>query len=106
MGLRIRFIEPGNRPYRKSPLNLFVYERYIRAPSNGMLTLATLASKSFDDVYCYSESISEIDWDDIIDADIVCISFFSFAACRAYAIADALDVDVHYFVEMMRGDME
>lgn len=24
----------------------------------------------------------------------------------AYAIADALDVDVNYFVEMMRGDME
>ncbi len=98
--MKIRFIEPGNRPYRRSPLNLFVYERYIRAPSNGMLTLATLASRSFDDVHCYSESISEIDWDDVVDADVVCISFFSFAACRAYAIADALHESCDMLVVM------
>ena len=30
--LKVRFLEPGNRPYRPSPLNLFVYDRYIRTP--------------------------------------------------------------------------
>ena len=30
--LKVRFLEPGNRPYRPSPWNLFVYDRYIRTP--------------------------------------------------------------------------
>ena len=88
--MKIRFIEPGNRPYRVHPLNLFVYERYIRAPSNGMLILATIASHEYDDVFCYSESISTVPWEDVLDADVVCIGFFSFAACRAYKMADIL----------------
>ena len=88
--MKIRFIEPGNRPYRSSPLNLFVYERYIRNPSLGMLTLATIASRKFNDVRCYSESISEVVWDDVLDADIILLSFFTFAANRAYEMADIL----------------
>ncbi|SMC49204.1 hypothetical protein [Papillibacter cinnamivorans] len=27
---KVRLIEPGNLPYRKSLLNLFVYDKYIR----------------------------------------------------------------------------
>lgn len=86
--MKIRFIEPGNRPYKKSPLNWFVYERTIRTPSNGMITLATILNRVYDDVYCYSESISKVVWDDVLDADIVCISAFTFAAPRGYEIAD------------------
>lgn len=86
--MKIRFIEPGNRPYKKSPLNLFVYERTIRTPSNGMITLATILNRTYEDVYCYSESISKIAWDDVLDADVVCIGMFTFAAERGYALAD------------------
>ncbi len=88
--MKIRFLEPGNRPYRISPLNLFVYERYIRAPSNGMLILAGIAHKRYDDVFCYSESISKVVWEDVLDADVVIISAFSFAAVRAYEMAEKL----------------
>ena len=28
--MKIRFLEPGNRPYKRTPLNYFVYDRYIR----------------------------------------------------------------------------
>lgn len=40
--MKIRFIEPGNRPYKKTPLNYVVYDRYIRTPSVGLNTLATI----------------------------------------------------------------
>lgn len=40
---KIRFIEPGNLPYKKSFRNLFTYDKYIRNPSIGLLTLATIA---------------------------------------------------------------
>lgn len=86
--MKIRFIEPGNRPYRKSILNGFVYERYIRTPSMGIITLATILRRSYEDVYCYSESISKVVWDDVLDADVVCLSIFTFAANRGYELAD------------------
>ncbi|MCI9151270.1 MAG: B12-binding domain-containing radical SAM protein [Lachnospiraceae bacterium] len=86
--MKIRFLEPGNRPYRRSPLNLFVYERYIRTPSNGILTLATILKREYDDVFCYSESIARIVWKDVLDADLIVISIFTFAAKRGYELAD------------------
>lgn len=86
--MKIRFIEPGNRPYRLSPLNYFVYERTVRTPSNGILTLATILKREFDDVFCYSESISHIRWKDVLDADVVFLSIFTFNAPRGYALAD------------------
>lgn len=98
--MKIRFLEPGNRPYRKSLLNLFVYERYIRAPSNGMLILAGIARRKFDDVFCYSESISKVVWEDALDADVVCISAFSFAAPRAYEMAARLHAESNAIVVM------
>lgn len=85
--MKIRFLEPGNRPYKRSPLNLLVYERYIRTPSNGILTLATILKKEYADVFCYSESISKIVWKDVLDADIIFISIFTFAAKRGYELA-------------------
>ena len=42
--MKLRFIEPANQPYHPDIRNLFVYDQYIRTPSNGLLTLATIAS--------------------------------------------------------------
>lgn len=85
--MKIRFIEPGNVPYRKSIQNYFVYDKYIRTPSNGIITLATILKQDYTDVYCYSESISKIIWSDVLDADIVFISIFTFNANRGYELA-------------------
>ncbi len=85
---KIRFIEPGTRPYRPSIQNLYVYDKYIRTPSMGLLTLATVVKRQYDDVLMYSESISKIKWEDVLDADIVFIGIFTFAANRGYELAD------------------
>ena len=86
--LKVRFLEPGNRPYRPSPWNLFVYDRYIRTPGTGLITLATIARDAGADARVYSESISRIVWEDVLDADLVCIGVFTFNAPRGYALAD------------------
>lgn len=49
--MKIRFIEPGNRHYRKSILNYIVYDRYIRTPSVGLNTLATIVKSEVSDLY-------------------------------------------------------
>lgn len=85
--MKIRFIEPGNPPYKRSFQNLFVYNKYIRTPSNGILLLATILKQEYEDVYCYSEAISKIRWEDVLDADIIFISIFTFAANRGYELA-------------------
>ena len=56
--MKIRFIEPGNLPYRRSLSNYFVYDKYIRTPSHGLMTLATIVKEQVEDVLIYSESIS------------------------------------------------
>lgn len=86
--MKIRFVEPGNRPYKKSLKNQFVYDRYIRTPALGLITLATIAKKSVPDTYMYSEAISKIVWDDVLDADIVFIGIFTFNANRGYELAE------------------
>lgn len=88
--MKIRFIEPGNLPYRRSVQNLFVYDKYIRTPSQGLTTLATIVRNRNpdDDVLMYSESISEVVWSDVMDADLVFIGIFTFSARRGYEIAD------------------
>ena len=85
---KVRFIEPGNLPYRKSIKNLYVYDKYIRTPSIGLLTLATIAKCEVEDTYMYSESISKIKWEDVLDADIIFIGIFTFSAPRGYELAD------------------
>ena len=62
---KIRFLEPGNLPYRRSIKNLYVYDQYIRTPSHGLMTLATVAKEAVPDTLMYSESISKIRWDDV-----------------------------------------
>ncbi len=86
--MKIRFIEPGNRPYKKTVLNYFVYDRYIRTPSVGLNTLATIVKREIPDTYMYSESISGINEKDVLDADIIFIGIFTFAAVRGYELAD------------------
>lgn len=85
--MKIRFIEPGNRPYHRTPINYFVYDRYIRTPSVGLTTLATIVHKEYPDTLMYSESISKIDMDDCRDADFIFIGIFTFAAKRGYELA-------------------
>ena len=88
---KIRFVEPGNySPYRKSIFNALTYNKYIRNPSTGLITLATIVKKRIDDTFMYSESISEIQWKDIYDADIVFIGINTFNAVRGYAIAEQI----------------
>lgn len=84
---KIRFIEPGNLPYRKSIKNLYTYDKYIRTPSHGLLTLTTIVKKTVEDTFMYSESISKIKWYDVLDADIVFIGIFTFSAVRGFELA-------------------
>ena len=86
--MKIRFIEPGNRPYKPTPLNYFVYDRYIRTPSVGLNTLATIVKKEEDDTLMYSESISRIPKDDILDADVIFIGIFTLLQSGAIRLPD------------------
>lgn len=88
--MKIRFLEPGNLPYRRSIKNLYVYEKYIRNPSQGAMTLATIVRREYPDVLMYSESISKIVWEDVYDADVIFISIFTFNANRGYELADRI----------------
>ena len=81
---KIRFVEPGNRSYKKSLKNYFVYARYIRTPALGLITLATIAKKLVPDTYMYSEAISAVNWDDVLSSDVVFIGSFTFNADRGY----------------------
>lgn len=51
------------------------------------MTLATVAKEAVPDTLMYSESISKIRWDDVLDADIVLIGIFTFQAKRGYELA-------------------
>jgi radical SAM superfamily enzyme YgiQ (UPF0313 family) len=88
---KLRFIEAGalNR-YRKSWKNRFLYNGSICNPSTGLITLTTIAKRLIDDTLMYSESISEISWDDVQDAHVVFISINTFNAMRGYAIAERI----------------
>ena len=88
--MKIRFIEPGNHPYKPTILNYFIYDRYIRTPSVGLNTLATIVKREYPDTYMYSESISKIPMEDLLDADIIFIGIFTYAAIRGYQIATYL----------------
>lgn len=85
--MKIRFIEPGNRPYKPTLLNYFVYDRYIRTPSVGLNTLATIVKEKVEDTLMYSESISRLVMEDILDADLIFIGIFTFSANRGYELA-------------------
>ncbi len=85
--MKLRFIEPGNRPYKPTVLNYFVYDRYIRTPSVGLNTLATIAKSKVSDTLMYSEAISKLMESDILDADIIFLGIFTFNANRGYELA-------------------
>jgi len=85
--MKIRFIEPANLRYRVTPRNLYTYDKYIRTPSTGLLTLTTIAKQAVPDTLMYSESISKVKWKDVLDSDIVFIGIFTFNAPRGYELA-------------------
>ena len=87
LSMKVRFIEPGNRPYKPTPLNYFVYDRYIRTPSVGLNTLATIVKEKVPDTLMYSEAISRLVMEDLVDADIIFIGIFTFNAVRGYKLA-------------------
>lgn len=97
---KLRFIEPGVPQFKKSVKNLYTYNKYIRTPSIGLLTLATITKDVIDDTLMYSESISKIEWDDVFDADIVFIGIFTFAARRGYEIAQYIRANSKAIVVM------
>ncbi len=85
---KIRFLEPGERPYKRTMLNYFVYDRYIRTPSVGLNWLATIVKGEYEDTLMYSESISKIPKDDVTDADVIFVGgIFTFNANRGYQLA-------------------
>jgi len=87
---KVRLIEPGNCRYKPSFKNLYTYDAYIRTPSTGLLTIATIVKELVDDTLMYSESISKVNWQDVFSADIVFISIFTFNANRGYEIAQKI----------------
>ncbi|WP_455543886.1 B12-binding domain-containing radical SAM protein [Intestinibacter sp.] len=85
---KIRFIEPGNfSRYKKSLVNIYTYNKYIKNPSTGLITLTTIAKNLIDDTLMYSESISNINFKDVYSSDIVFISINTFNAKRGYELA-------------------
>ena len=68
-------------------MNYFVYDKYLRTPSHGLMTLATIVQSMEKDVLIYSESISKILWEDVFDADVIFIGIFTFNANRGYELA-------------------
>jgi radical SAM superfamily enzyme YgiQ (UPF0313 family) len=86
---KLRFIEPGNYSlYKPSPLNGLVYNKYIKNPSTGLITLTTIAKGIVPDSLMYSESISTIRYDDVYDADVIFFSINTFNAVRGYKLAE------------------
>lgn len=97
---KVRFIEPGNLPYKKSIKNIYTYDKYIRNPSIGLLTLATVVQRGVEDCLMYSESISKILWEDVLDADIIFIGIFTFNATRGYELAQYIKENSNALVVM------
>ena len=75
--MKIRFIEPSNVPYKNALSNYYIYDKTIRTPSQGTIILGTILEQIYSDVKIYSESISKICWNDVLDADIIFISIFT-----------------------------
>lgn len=65
-----------------------------------MLTLATVVKSKVDNTLMYSESISKVKWDDVLDADIVFIGIFTFSAVRGYELARYVKEHSHAVVVM------
>lgn len=88
---KIRFIEPGSRAsQKKSFANLFTYNKFIRNPSTGLIILTTIAKQIVADTLMYSEAITNIDFNDVYDSDVVFIGINTFSATRGYEIARIL----------------
>lgn len=88
---KIRFIEPGGRGAQKrSIINLFTYNKFIRNPSTGLILLATIAKELVPDTLMYSEAITDLNMSDVLDADMVFIGINTFSAMRGYELAEQI----------------
>ena len=77
--MRITFIEPA------AP-GLHVYS-FLKLPRLGLPLLGTLLKERGHEVRIYAESLSEVDWDDVLSSDLVGISTITSTAIRAYRYA-------------------
>jgi radical SAM superfamily enzyme YgiQ (UPF0313 family) len=84
--MKIRYIEP-------KPKGATIYE-IANLPKLGLPLLAACAREAYDDldqrVYCELIKGVQIDWDDVEDADLVCISTTTNTTLEGYAYADRL----------------
>ncbi len=80
--LKAVFIEP-------KPPNPHIFSLYA-LPRLGSVLLATLLKETGWEVKVFVEEVSEIDFDEVLQADIVGISTITSTAPRAYALADKI----------------
>jgi hypothetical protein len=80
--MRITFIEPAAPGFH-------IYS-FLRLPRLGLPLLGTLLKERGHEVRVYAESLSEIDWDDVLSSDLVGISTITSTAVRAYRYAQRL----------------
>ncbi|NBU17614.1 MAG: radical SAM protein, partial [Actinobacteria bacterium] len=82
--MKIRYIEP-------KPRGATIYE-IANLPKLGLPLLAAIARNTYDDVdqHIYCELIRgvEVDWDDVLTSDLVCISTTTNTTLEGYRYAD------------------
>jgi anaerobic magnesium-protoporphyrin IX monomethyl ester cyclase len=60
---------------------------FVKMPRLGLPLLGTLLRQSGHEVRIYAETLSEVDWDDVLSSDVVGISTLTPTAVRAYRYA-------------------
>jgi radical SAM superfamily enzyme YgiQ (UPF0313 family) len=78
--VRIRFIEPA-------PPGFHIYS-FVKQVRLGLPLLATMLRDHGHDVSVHVETLGELDWDRILDADLVGISTITSTAIKAYRYAE------------------
>ena len=78
--MRIIFIEPAAPGFH-------VYS-FIKQLRLGLPLLGAIMKARGHEVRIYGESLSEVDWDDVLSADLVGISTTTSTAVRAYRYAE------------------
>jgi radical SAM superfamily enzyme YgiQ (UPF0313 family) len=80
VSVRIRFIEPA-------PPGFHIYS-FVKQVRLGLPLLATMLRDEGHDVSVHVETLGEMDWDRILDADLVGISTITSTAMKAYRYAE------------------
>ncbi|MFH0917137.1 MAG: radical SAM protein, partial [bacterium] len=77
--MRITFIEPAAPGF-----HVYSFVKQLRL---GLPLLGALMTARGHEVRIYAESLSEVDWDDVLSSDLVGISTTTSTAIRAYRYA-------------------